>query len=156
MTAYGRAGAGTPGPLAVVAGVPAVNQVSIAPNGKVITAAADAWTDLDVSFIPEKGNVVEFDYVVVPGTGILTLPANITSLGAVTLLSVTATVGTLTGAKAILVPGAAPAAGQARFNTAKTQVLFAVADAVSMAHVKVLVASSPDVYAVLESTSNYI
>ena len=156
FSAYARAGSGTPAILAKAAAYPPVaGEYDIAPNGKVVTAAADAWTDLDVDYQSNKGDVVEFDAPVVPGTGILTLPPSITTLGAITLLEATALTGTSTGAKIVMAPGSV-AAGQAAFNTAKTQVKFAAADAVETAHVKLFVASSVDVNALLESTSNYV
>lgn len=156
LYASARAGAGTPGVLTPVAygAIPAAGQVAVAPNGRVVTAAADAWTDLDVVYVPEKGTIVEVTANVAANT--LTLPTNVTSVGACTLLSATALTGGSVGAKIVDLPGAAAAAGEAALNAAKTTVVFAGADAVTSATVRLLVTSSVDVSALLASTSNFV
>jgi len=88
---------------------------------------------------------------VVAATGVLTLPTNITNPGAVTLIQAEALVATSTGVKEILAPGAASAAGEARLNLAKSTVVFAIADAVTSARVRLLINSSVDVSASLAS-----
>lgn len=156
-TAYARAGAGAPAALTLaVAYPPVAGEYAIAPNGKIVTAVADAWTDLDVMYQPEKGDIVEFDFTVDPATGILALPNNITTPGAVMLLEATSLTGTVTGAMEIMPPGTAAAAGQAELSADKSQVTFGVADAVSSARVKLLVSSSVDVSAFLDSLSNFL
>lgn len=47
LWAYAKAGSGTPGQLSVVAygASPGAGEIGIAPNGKIVTAAADAWTN---------------------------------------------------------------------------------------------------------------
>lgn len=153
LGAYARAGAGTVGPLAVVTTVPpAAGEISIAPNGAIITAAADAWTSVDVSFIPDKGDVIEFTGNVV--ANVLTLPTNILNAGPVRLLEAEALVGTSTGKKFCDAIGAAVAAGEAALNLALTTVTFAGADAVTSARIKVLVCSEKDVSALLASTNS--
>lgn len=156
LYASARAGAGTPGVLTPVAygAIPAAGQVAVAPNGRVVTAAADAWTDLDVVYVPEKGTIVEVTANVAANT--LTLPTNVTSVGACTLLSATALTGGSVGAKIVDLPGAAAAAGEAALNAAKTTVIFAGADAVTSATVRLLVTASVDVSALLASTSNFV
>lgn len=158
VAAYARAGAGTPGSLVndgVTSTAPAAGHIAISPNGQIVTAAADVWTDLDVSYIPEKGDVVEYTGDVVPGTGVMALPANLTSRGVVTLLESEALTGTVTGKKIVIEPAAAAvAATKSALKTNKAQVWFAIADAVSTARVKLLVVSSIDVNAVLESTND--
>jgi hypothetical protein len=156
LYASARAGAGTPGVLSVVAygTLPVAGQIAVAPNGRVVTAAADAWTDLDVVFVPEKGDIVEVTGTVT--ANVLTLPTNVTSVGACTLLSATAVTGGSVGAKIVDLPGAAAAAGEAALNAAKTTVVFAGADAVTSATVRLLVSSTVDVAALLASTSNFV
>jgi len=156
LYASARAGAGTPGVLTLVAyGVtPAAGEIAVAPNGRVVTAAADAWTDLDVVYAPEKGDIVEVTANVTANT--LTLPTNVTSVGACTLLSATALTGTVVGSKIVDLPGAAAAAGEAALNAAKTTVVFNGGDAVTSATVRLLVTSSVDVSALLASTSNFV
>ena len=58
LWAYAKAGSGTPGQLAVVAygTSPSAGEIGIASNGKIVTAAADAWTNVDVCYVPEKGD----------------------------------------------------------------------------------------------------
>lgn len=155
LSAYARAGAGAPGALAIVATVPpAAGQVSIAPNGSLLTATADAWTDLDIAYTPEKGEVLSFSLPVVANT--LTLPSSVTDRGAVLLLSANATAGTVTGQKIIVAPGTAPAATQSALNAAKTTVAFNAADAVTQATVTLLVASAADVSALLSQDSTFV
>lgn len=157
LSAYARAGAGAPGVLNPVAYPPAVaNDIAIAPNGSVVTLAADAWTDFDVSYTVEKGDIVEVTASVVAATGVLTLPSNVTTRGAVLLVEAEALVGGSTGLKEILAPGAAPAAGEARLSAAKATVLFAIADAVTSARVRLLVSSEVDVSAQLAADSTFI
>lgn len=153
LSAYARSGAGAVGALTAVAFPPGAGQVAIAPNGKVVTAAADVWTSVDVSYVPEKGEVVEFTGNVVPGTGVMALPAGITSRGVIRLLEAEALVGTSTGLKFCDAIGAAVAAGEAALPVALTTVLFAVADAVSSARVKLLVCSEVDVNTKLPDTN---
>ncbi len=65
--------------------------------------------------------------------------------------------GTSVGKKIILAPGAgAPAAGQARLNIAKTTVTFAVADAVTRARVKILLATQFDLQTLLDETDDFV
>lgn len=153
IRATSKAGAVT-GELALVAyGVtPATGEIAVGPNGDIVTLAADAITDLDVTYMPEKCDVVDLTLPVV--SNVLTIPATFTSKGVVLLMEATADAGTATGAKIVLVPGAgAPAAGQARLNIAKSTVTFAVADAVTSATVKLGVTSAADVAALLSATA---
>lgn len=153
ITAYARAGAGAPGPLTVVAGVPAAGQCAVAPNGDLVFAAADAWTSVDALYQPVKADVFEFTGPVDPLTGIMALPVPATTPGVVSLLSATALVGTTTGAKQVVANGAVPAVTLANMNAAKTQVQFAVADAVSSASIVLSLVAAIDVDALLESTN---
>lgn len=148
--AYARAGAGAVGPLTVVNAVPpAAGQISIAPNGDIITAAADAWTSLDVAYQPDKGDVLEITTDVV--ANVLTLPQNALNAGPVRLLEAEALVGGATGKKFCEAIGAAPGAGEAALNAALTTVSFNAGDAVTSARVKLLVCSAKDVSALLAS-----
>lgn len=155
LRAYARAGTGTAGELAVQAfgATPAAGQVAVAPNGDIVVLAADAWTDLDVVYQPDKYDIGE---VTLPAVAhVVTLPAQFaTNTRVVALLEAVATVGTSTGKKIVLVPGAgAPAAGQARLNLAKSTVTFAAADAVTQATIKVALVSAVDVDALLTAAS---
>lgn len=150
LRGYARAGAGAAGPLNVVAFPPAApNDVAIAPNGQIVTLLADAWTSLDVQYTADKGDIVEVTLDV--AANVLTLPANVTSAGAVRLLEAEATAGTVTGKKFCAAIGAAPGAGEAAMNAALATVLFNAGDAVTKARVKLLVCSAIDVNALLGS-----
>lgn len=105
-------------------------------------------------FTPEKGEVVELTLDCT--ANVATIPSAYTAKGVVLLTEAEATAGTSTGKKAVLVPGAAaPAAGQARLNVAKSTVTFAVADAVTKCRVKILYASAVDMVAALDASQTY-
>jgi hypothetical protein len=132
---------------------PATGEIAVAPNGDIVTLAADAITDLDVTYLPEKYDVSEVTLPV--ATHVLTIPATFTAKGVVLLLEAVANAGTTTGKKILLVPGAgAPAAGQARLNVAKSTVTFAVADAVTNATIKFATSAAVDVDALLTAITN--
>jgi hypothetical protein len=135
---------------------PASGQIAVAPNGELVVLAADLITDVDVIYMPEKGDVVEVTDGVVTAD-VLTLSSVHTSKGVVLAVEVEATAGTATGKKIVLVPGAgAPAVGQARLNLAKTTVTFAGADVVTKARVKLIIGAAIDVSAKLEDTTTNI
>lgn len=151
-----RAG-GVTGELTPVAygTTPAAGQIAVAPNGDIVVLAADAITDLDVVYMPERGDVIESVFPV--SANVITLPTSITDRGVVLLADVEALEGTATGRKIVLVPGAgAPAAGQARLNIAKSTVTFAGADAVTRARVTLVVTAAEQLADVLESDSSLI
>ncbi len=143
---------------------PATGQIAVAPNGDIVTLAADAITDLDVVYSPERGDVVgtvQSDpllpnyslglyFPVV--SHVLTLPSGswMLSRGVSLLLEAEAVAGTSVGKKIVLTPGAgAPSAGQCRLNAAKTTITFATADAVTRARIKLSVGTAEDLQAVL-------
>lgn len=144
--ASARTGTGA-GPLTVVAyGVtPGSGEIAVAPNGDIVMLTADNNEGVDVTYIPERGDVVEL--TLSTPASVLTIPAALTARGVIALLyaeAVTAAPG-LTGEKIILIPGAAPATTKANLNVAKTQVLFNVAtDLVTKATVRLLVAAEKD------------
>lgn len=151
--AYARAG-GVTGELTVVAPntTPASGQIAVAPNGDIVVLAADAITDLDVVYLPEKYDTIELTLPVASNS--MALPAWVTARGVAILLEAVATKGTSTGEKIVLAPSAgAAAAGQARLVVAKSSVTFNATDAVTEATVKLAVASEKDVCALLTATS---
>lgn len=155
LGAYARAGAGALGALAVAAFPPAAGRVAVAPNGSIALNAVDAYTDLDVHYVPAQGEVVELDGNVT--ANVFTLPVNVTTPGVILAIEVEALTGGATGQKVVLIPGAgAPAAGECRLNLAKTTVTFAVADAVTTARARLLVVPSVDVNELLGSDSAFI
>lgn len=140
---------------------PTTGQIAVAPNGDIVVLASDAITDMDVWYLPNRGDVVGTDdkpsyFPVV--SNVLTLPTTgYWTRGVDTLLEVEAITGTSTGKKIVLVPGAgAPSAGQARLNLAKTTITFASADAVTRARVKVLIGTEFDLQSVLDETDDYV
>jgi hypothetical protein len=154
LRAYARAGAGALGELTVAAtyATPIAGQVAVTPAGNLAFLAADAYTDVDVVYIPEKYDLLEFELTVT--ADVLTLPPAATTPGVIFAMEVEATVATSTGKKIILAPGAgAPAAGQSRLNLAKTTITFAAADVVTKARVKLAIAAHTDVDALLTAPS---
>jgi hypothetical protein len=162
---YARAGAGTLGPLvidhdhngALADTAPAAGHCAVSASGDLLFAAADAWTKLDIDWSPEKYDVAEYEFPVVPG-GVLTLPASITNQGVLFMLEAEALAGVVTG-KCIVEPPAAgsPAATrEAQLNLAKTTVQFYIGDAVTKARVKLALVCAIDVNAELEGTSETV
>lgn len=134
---------------------PATTQIAVAPNGNIVVLGTDAITDMDVVYLPERGDVIDTVFPV--ATNVITLPASITTRGVALLAEVEALVGTSTGDKIVLVPGAgAPAAGQARLDLAKATVTFAAADAVTRARVKLVVTAAEDLAAILEAAATVL
>lgn len=153
---------GVTGELTPVAygATPATTQIAVAPNGSIVTLAADAITGLDVTYIPERGDVVEFTATVVADAVVLSRFLGLKNDGttprkAVMVLEVDALAGAVVGKTRILVPGAAPATTQSRLNVAKDSVLFAAADAVTKARVKVLVTAAADLTNYLTGTDTF-
>lgn len=121
---------------------PTTGQIAVAPNGDIVVLASDAITDMDLVYTSERGEVVETTFPV--ASNVLTLPTSgFWTRGISLLLEAEGLVGTATGKKIVLVPGAgAPAAGQARLNIPKGTVTFATADAITRARIKVLIGAT--------------
>ncbi len=133
---------------------PTTGQIAVAPNGDIVTLAADAITDMDVTYVSERGDVmgnVQTDsslpfytlglfFPVV--SNVLTLPTSgWGARGNLILLEAEAVNATSTGKKIVVVPGnGATTAGQAKLNIAKSTVIFNGTDAVTRARVKLLIA----------------
>lgn len=148
---------GVTGELAVkLFGVtPATTEIAVAPNGDIVTLAADAITDMDVVYIPEVGDIFEVT-LAVPTTGILALPAGVTALKPILLCEAELLTGAVTGKKIILVPANSnPATGKANLSLPKTSVYFTAADVGASggtARLKFLVKSNVDAAALLAAT----
>jgi hypothetical protein len=141
---------GVTGELTVVAKnvTPATTQIAVAPNGNIVTLAADAITNLELVYVGEgPADVVESYFPVV--SNVVTLPVSVTTPGVIALLEAEVVSGTATGNKIILAPAGAPAAGQAALNAAATTVSFAGADAATRVRLKLLVA--PDAVDLLQT-----
>lgn len=134
---------------------PSTGQIAVGPNGDIVTLAADAITNLDVEYLPERYDIYEFTGLPV-ASNVLTIPVAYSGApkGVVLLLEANALVGTAPGLKIPLVPGSgAPSAGQARLNIAKTTVTFASADAITSATVKLAIVAGLDLDAYLTNPS---
>jgi hypothetical protein len=152
--AYARTATAGAGELTVVGPnvTPTSGQISVAPNRDIVVLAADAITELDIVYLPEKCDIIELTFPVVSNT--MTLPASVTSLGVIAMLEATAIVGTIPGKKIILAPaGSAPATGQARTNVARSTIAFNGTDAVTSATVKLAVSAAVNLDALLTATS---
>jgi len=156
LSAYARAGAGTPGILAVVSGTPAAGQVSVAPSGDIAFAAADAWTSVDVAYAPEQYDVLELTVPVTAGTGACILPVAVTSQGFSMLLEAESLTGGLVSKMVIDPVGTATATGHARLLASKGGVSFAVADAVTKARIKLAMLPAKVPATLLEAESGIL
>jgi hypothetical protein len=162
--AYARTGTGTTGELALKSAIgngspyttPTAGTVGVAPSGDIVFLGTDAWTNVDVLYLPEKYDVVELNLPV--ASNVMTLPTSVTTQGVVFMLEAQATAGTTIGTKVVLAPSAsAPGStGQANLNILKTQVLFTVADAVTAARVKLGLCNATDLNAFLETAQNFM
>lgn len=134
---------------------PSTTQCAVTPNGDLAFVAADAPTDFDVIYRPEKGDVLELFLDCT--ASVATIPAKYSTQGVVLLMEAEAVAGSVTGKKIVLVPGSGgPATTQARLNVAKTTVTFNNGtDAVTKCRVKLLLASAVDVDAKLLATATY-
>jgi hypothetical protein len=162
-------GTTTPAELTIEAygATPGSGQIAVAPNGDIVVLAADAWLDVDVTYMPERGDVVVLPPLPV-ATGLLTLPKTVLDASgnrmAILLLSAVVTAvssGTALGAKNVLVPAgtigatALPATGKAQMTLDGLGVQFNNAtDHVSQAQVTLFVVSANDLDTLLESASN--
>lgn len=142
LRATARAGGVTGELTSVGYGVsPTTGQIAVAPNGSIVTLASDAITNVDVSYTPERGQVIEYTGPVPSATGVMALPTSIIGNGIVLLLEAEVLTGAVVGKKIVLVPGGTgPATLNARLAVAKTTVNFNQAtDLPTRARVKFLV-----------------
>lgn len=150
---YARAGTGTKGPIAYQATMPpGASEYCITQSGDVVFNTGDAWTAVDMVYIPHKGDAVELTLSVV--ANVATVPSAWTTRGVVQLQEVESLAGGLQAKMLVMAPGATPISGQAALALAKGTVVFAAADAVTQCRVKLTVAPSTDVNALLESTDS--
>lgn len=142
---------------------PTTGTFSSQPNGNVMLLAADLPTDVDVTYIPQRGKVVTLDAQPVSGDS-YAIPSFLTATpnpnspgmpgGVIVLLEAYALVAGVPVQKGIRAPNSAnPAAGFAVLDVAKQHVLFAVADAVTSCRVKLLVCPDVDLQVALEGPS---
>lgn len=137
---------------------PATGEIAVAPNGDIVTLAADAITALDLVYVPDVGDVVELTWSI-PSTGVLDLTTLMPNRKAVALLEAELLTGSVTGKKIVLVPSNSnPATTKANLNLAKTQVLLTAADVGASGgtvRVKLLLKASTDAAALLASSTPF-
>lgn len=143
LRAFARAGTAGTGEMTVAAkdATPATGEIAVAPNGNIVTLAADAITEVDITYVPE-GNAEAVEIYLPVASDAATIPAQYTSKGVVVLLEAELVAGTATGNKIVLTQGGTPAAGQAAMDVAGAQVDFAAADAGTRCRLKLLVAKA--------------
>lgn len=134
---------------------PTTGQIAVTPSGDIAVLGADAPTNMDVHYLPVRGDVLEVILPVV--AGVLTIPAPVAAAGVMFLLEAESLAGASVAKKIILAPAAAlPAAGRACLSTDRTTVLFNNAtDAVTSARVKLLVTPAIDMNVILEQNAAF-
>lgn len=146
------AGTGTLGELVVDAAntAPAAGHCAVTPSGDIIFNATDAFTVVDVAYVPERLDVLVLTVPVAPASGVAVLPAFATGIVLVTLMSATITLGTNVGACKIVAPGAVPGTTlNANLSAAKAAVQFRIADAVTQAQIVLGMSPAVDLNAIL-------
>jgi hypothetical protein len=134
---------------------PSAGHIGISPNGDLMFAPSADTTDVDVTYVAERGDVVELFLPV--ASDALVIPASLTARGVVYLLEAESLAGGLVAKMHVLLPSdSKPATTKANVNVAHSQVLFAVADAVTRARVLLLVATAQDLNTVLSATDDLI
>lgn len=134
---------------------PTTTTLAVTPNGDIAFIATDSVTDADFTYVAERGDVIELNLPVVPGTGVCALPASLVTRGVILLREAESLEGTLVAKMIVLVPSnSAPATTKALLTIPKHQVLFAVADAVTRARVKLLIVPSKDLQAKLTAAAS--
>jgi len=166
LRAYGRTNTGSVsnGPLTIAAGrmtsAPSTLNVQVTESGDIAGLASDAWTAVDILYIPRKfSSVITLTLPVVAGTGVCALPPAVTSAGMDSLLSATVTVGSVTGPAFVIANGTAPTnTHNVNMDLSKTQVQFRVADAVTAATLTIglMHPAAEDLNLLLEATSTYL
>lgn len=158
LRAYARAtaAAGTLGEMTVepYGTTPADAQIAVAPNGDIVFLESSEYTDVDVVYLPEMCDVVELTLPVAANS--LAIPAQFANApsGTVLLMEAESLAGTLVSKLIVTVPASTNAGtGKANLDVAKQHVLFANADAVTQARVKLGICWAVDVDALLEATS---
>ncbi len=160
LSAWARAGTGTKGPLTIetdgVADLePGAHSIGQSATGDLLFLHTDAYTSVDVMYVPAKYDVVEATLPVIASTGVCAFP--VSWANPMFILEAEALVGSVTG-KCIIDP---PVATQATTKHAsllltKASMLFTIADAVTSARVKLAIAPGTDMNALLEAASNFL
>lgn len=135
--------------------VPSAAHIAIDPCGNLMFASTTDVTSVDVSYIPERGDVLEL--VLPVASNEIDFGASITAQFPILLLEAESLAGTLTGKLHVLAPtNSNPATTKAVLNLAKTKVLFASADAVTRARVKILVQTAAGLNSILDAPAAFV
>lgn len=133
--------------LAAPDATPTTTQVGITPCGDIaFLHATDLVTDVDVTYVPQMGEVVEF--FATAATGVVTIPAAYVARGVICLLEAEVISGTTLGGKRILTPLAGggaglPATTLAQLTSNKSTVSFnSATDAPVLCRVKCLIGTN--------------
>ena len=138
---------------------PGAGHIGVSPSGDIVANATDAWTSLDVTYIPDHNDCIEYAALsVVAASGICALPVAATTQGVVMLMEAESLAGTVTGKFAILPPSASNpgATKQCNLTAIKTGVLFKASDAVTSARIKLGLVSAVNQNQLLEAASTFV
>lgn len=159
LAAYARTGtvngALTPD-VAIMTSAPSSGHIGHSQSGDLTFLSTDAITSVDVLYVPRKQETITLTLPVVPGTGVMTIPAafssRITSL--ISAVVVTPTPATC----AVVIPSdtAPTGASTVSLNVAKTGVLFRIADSVTSATVVLGLIPGTDMNALLEAAGTIV
>lgn len=156
LYATARSGTGAVGaltPSVQANSAPSAGGIKVAPSGDLLLLAADAYTLIDVTYLPDIYDLFEYTLVAVPGTGVATLPVGVY---ATNLLEAEVLAGTTVGKKIVLMPGTAQTTGSASLNATGTTVQFGTADGATSVRVKVGLKPAVDMNIVLEQAGGYL
>jgi hypothetical protein len=128
---------------------PASTHIGFDEAGNLGFLDSDIVTSVDVQYVPRKLDVLTIQLPVVPGTGVMAIPAPIAAR-LVMLLEATVNAGGVTGECVVVAPGAVPGTTHwANLSAAKAAVGFRIADAVTLATVKLGLMPGTDLNALL-------
>jgi hypothetical protein len=131
---------------------PASTHCAVSPAGNLVFLGTDAWTNIDVVYLPEKGQMVQLTLAAASDTIVLPAPM----AGAILLSECEVITGSVTGKFEVLVPGGTPGtSAKANLSLDKTQVNFKHTDGVTSARLKIFVPSSVDLDAYLEANASF-
>lgn len=152
-SAYARAGTGTKGPLTIVADgtAPSAGECAISPDGDIVFNATDAWTKVDVVYIPAYQEVVE-DLELTVTSDVATIPSRYADR-CIGLLKAESTGGTVEGRFYVDKPGGTLATKECALALTKGTIAFKTTDAVSSCKVTLALSPLHEPYTELQAES---
>lgn len=156
VSAYARTGTGTCGPLTVVASgtIPGAGEIAVSPDGDIVTAAADAYTLVDVCYHPVYGDLVE-DLELTVSSNAATIPTRYQGK-VLMLVKAEALTGTVTGRQYVDKPGASLSSQECALALNKNTVNFKNTDAVTSCKLSFLMYPSVNAHETLLAESALI